>query len=398
MPIRHFFVFIFVIFLLLYSTVPVSAIENPFSSFNNKFGIHILFPDEIGAAADLVNSNGGDWGYVIIPIQSGDRDLQKWQQFMIKAKSLHVIPIIRLATEGDYFNTQVWRKPNEADIIDFANFLNSLNWPIKNRYIVVFNEVNRSDEWGGSVNAEEYARLLSYTVSVFKSKSPDFFVISAGLDNAAPDKLPEYENEYSYLEDMNNAVPGIFNQIDGLSSHSYPNPGFSQPPTLTSKMGITSFIYERKLVKSMSVKDLPVFITETGWSANQISDLSRADYYQTAFNNAWSDNGIAAVTPFLLRANGSFKEFSFIAEDGSPSIQYQMFKTLPKVKGMPALVKSPPKLLQQQKRVLGLMDSANNINVAEASSYKDFSNSDKQVNKFSLTNLSLVAFHWLIGG
>src|SRR6185503_18523404 len=118
-------------------------------------------------------------------IQAGDKDVDKWQDFLNQCAKLHVIPILRLATEGDYFNTAVWRKPTSLDVLDFANFLTDLTWPTKNRYIIVFNEVNRGDEWGGQPNAGEYADILSYAVTVFKSKSPDFFIISAGLDNAA---------------------------------------------------------------------------------------------------------------------------------------------------------------------------------------------------------------------
>src|SRR5581483_2883827 len=104
------FVCIFALFLATVS--PAFAIEDPFSHPNNKIGIHILFPSELSNAAKLVNSNGGQWGYVLIPVQSGDKDLQKWQKFMDDCKTLHLIPIIRLATEGDYFNTTVWRKPD----------------------------------------------------------------------------------------------------------------------------------------------------------------------------------------------------------------------------------------------------------------------------------------------
>ncbi len=402
MGIKLLFVFFVIIFALLaFPIKPVYAIENPFASFNNKFGIHILFPDELPAAADLGNSSGGDWGYVTIPIQAYDRDIIKWQQFMDNAKKLHIIPIIRLATEGDYFNTIVWRKPNETDIIDFANFLNSLDWPVKNRYIIIFNEVNRADEWGGSVNPAQYAKLLGFAINIFKSKNQDFFIISAGLDNAAPNSPPNFENEYDYLREMNKAVPGIFNQIDGLSSHSYPNPGFSRPPTDSSRMGINSFNYERNLISSMNGRKLPVFITETGWSSEALSDLVRADYYQKAFNSVWSDNGVAAVTPFLLRANGSFKEFSFFTEDGSPTLQYIMIKSLAKVKGMPVLAKRPPVLLSQQKEVFGIIDSpdtVDSIDVAQASVERNFSQYKARKNKFSLSNLSLTVLQWLIGG
>lgn len=361
------------------------AIENPFSSFNNKFGVHILFPSELESAAKLVNSNGGDWGYVIIPIQSDDMSREKWQDFMYEAKKLHVIPILRLATKGDIYNTKVWKKPTESDIVDFANFLNSLNWPVKNRYIVVFNEVNRGDEWGGSLNVGEYTHILVFAIDIFKSKSPDFFMINAGLDNAAPGLPPIYENEYTFLREMNISVPGIFNKLDGFASHSYPNPAFSQPPTSLSSTGISSFVYERKLLKTMTDKSLPVFITETGWSGNVLSDAVRAAYFKNAFNNVWSDIGIVAVTPFILKSNASFSEFSLTNNDGSPTLQYDMLKSLPKVRGMPALVQKPPVLLNQQRQVLGLAIK------------REISNKKSETKKFSLTNELKKMMLWISG-
>jgi hypothetical protein len=324
--------------LTIHSPQKSYAVVNPLAVPNNKIGIHILFDSELPQAAQLVNSGGGDWGYVTIPIQAGDKDLVKWQTFMDNAKRLHVIPILRLATEGDYFNTSVWRKPMLTDIIDFANFLHSLNWPIKNRYVVVFNEVNRADEWGGSLNPEEYANLLSFAVTVFKSKSQDFFVISAGLDNAAPNLGNLYMNEYNYLQQMDNAVPGIFNQIDGFSSHSYPNPGFSQPPGTISLTGVGSFLFETQLIKKLSFKDLPVFITETGWSSEAVAEDLRAQYLRTTFDTIWNDNTVIAVTPFLLTSGaGPFQKFSFTRQDNSPSSQYQMLMHYPKIKGAPTI-------------------------------------------------------------
>src|SRR5690606_16834868 len=94
---------------------------------------------------------------------------------------------IRLSTEPLHSNTSVWRKPNEADMIDFANFLNSLEWPIENRYIIVLNEVNRFDEWGGEPpNPKRYAELLSFASDVFKRRNENFYIIMAGMDNASP--------------------------------------------------------------------------------------------------------------------------------------------------------------------------------------------------------------------
>lgn len=313
------------------------AVYDPTSLPNNIYGIHILFPDEIFQARDLVNSNHGDWGYVTIPIQQSNMDLEKWQIFMNDARDLHLIPILRLATNGDYFNTKVWEKPTTSTVLDFANFLNSLDWPTKNRYVVIFNEVNRSDEWGGDVSPTEYAQLLSYAVDTFKSKNQDFFVISAGLDNAAPNNLPNYMDEYTFIRQMEQSVPGIFSKLDGVASHSYPNPGFSQPSFVNTGESIYSFRYENDLEDYFAGKSLPIFITETGWSQDLISQNQISTYFQDAYQNVWNNKDIIAVTPFLLRANGSFSQFSFIKENGEENSNYIKIKSLDKIQGKPKL-------------------------------------------------------------
>lgn len=375
------------LFLFLLITPLAHAIENPLERPNNKMGIHILFDSELPQAAKFINSSGGDWGYAIIPIQAGDKDIVKWQQFMDSAKQQRVIPILRLATEGDYFNTSVWRKPKYEDVIDFANFLDSLNWPTKNRYVVVFNEVNRGDEWGGSANPAEYAELLSFAVTIFKSKNQDFFIINAGLDNAAPREGTKYMNQYDYIQAMNEAVPGIFNQIDGWSSHSYPNPGFSQAPNALSRMGVGSFAHEKQLVKTLSSKDLPVFITETGWTTDVVTDELIAKYYVQTWDTIWSDASIVAVTPFLLQANGGpFKQFTLIKDDGKYTKQYETLRALPKRQGFPSLNK--------QKVLAATATSLVNV-PAET---KDFSTPEViPVKKYPLSLTVQNAFKWLIG-
>lgn len=328
---------IFIFILSLGFATNAYAIEDPLAKPNNKFGIHILFDTELNEASTLINTSGGEWGYVVIPIQSGDRDLVKWQNFMNHAKELKIIPIIRLATENYYFDTKVWRKPNEADILDFVNFLDSLQWPVKNRYIIVFNEVNRDDEWGGSANPQEYAELLSYTALLFKSRSQDYFVITSGMDNASVNGNGAI-NQFDFFRQMNTAVPGIFNQVDGISSHAYPNPGFASAPTDKHQLSISSFSFERTLIESMTNKKLPVFITETGWTSERIPDDKRAEYYQYAFDNIWSDPGIVTVAPFLLRAHGGpFEQFSFIHSDGSKTKQFEKIAGIKKVKGKPQI-------------------------------------------------------------
>jgi hypothetical protein len=328
--------------LFFFSASASLAVYDPASKPNNIFGIHILFPEEISEAARLVNSSGGDWGYITIPIQASDKNLKKWQNFMDSCREKHLIPLVRLATDGDYFNTVSWSKPTEADVLDFANFLNSLNWPTKNRYVIIYNEVNRGDEWGGSPQPAEYANILSYASDAFKQRSDEFFVISAGLDNASADIAGQSMNEYNFLRQMDAAVPAVFEKIDGISSHSYPNPGFSQPPLSYGYQGTASFKQERDLIENLSGKSLPVFITETGWTGDKISDSVQSAYYQTAFTSVWNDQSVIAVTPFILSAGGGpFTQFSFIKEGSEKEGKYNTVINMAKVKGEPILNNYP---------------------------------------------------------
>lgn len=343
-------VLIITISILLVSSEKSHGVYDPISVPNNKIGVHILFPSEIQKARELINSNGGDWGYVTIPIQAGDKDIKKWQVFMDEARKLHIIPIVRLATEGDYFNKATWRKPKDTDIVDFANFLNSLNWPTKNRYIMVFNEVNRADEWEGEADPAEYAQILSYSVTLFKTKHPDFFIISSGMDNAAATGNGTY-SQYDYFTKMNEAVPGIFNQIDGYSSHSYPNPAFSSLPSDDTRMSVNSFTHELALLATMTSKKLPVFITETGWDQSVVGEKKTGEYFKETLTGAWNNENIVAITPFLLEAGpGPFEKFTFIKADGSKNEAFKALESFPKTSGAP--------LLNPANKVLGLSENS----------------------------------------
>ena len=89
---KYFLLTLFVLFFL-----PLSVFA---ANTNNKFGISMAQPnsDEFAKVKELVNSNGGDWGYVTLIIQENDRNKDKWQGIFNQLRNLHLIPIVRLAT------------------------------------------------------------------------------------------------------------------------------------------------------------------------------------------------------------------------------------------------------------------------------------------------------------
>lgn len=348
------FRFLVVALLLLGITREISAASN------NIYGIHLAQPQsqDIQAAADLVNSNGGKWGHITLVIQENDRNKEKWQNIFDELRELHLVPIIRLATQPEGEN---WRRPEPEDVKDWVDFLDSLNWVVKDRYIILFNEPNHGSEWGGEVDQKSFAEVSLAFAKALKEKNKDFFVMLAGFDASAPSWMPGLEDEKIFVKDLINQTPIIFNYIDGWSSHSYPNPGFAGSPYGYGRGSVRTYEWELELLRSLGVnKELPVFITETGWKRRVSSEeLVVSSYFQTAFQDVWSqDSRVRAVTPFVLDYQGQpFLEFSWKKYQSNDFYQqYYTVQSLAKTKGDPEQIESgkivfnlPTELVAQSK-------------------------------------------------
>ncbi len=337
-------ILLFPFYFFLFTSTALAVLD-PLAVPNNKFGIHIIqaTPDESSPAASLVNSSGGDWGYITVLIEGKDKNKDKWQEFFNDLRRKHLIPLVRLATMPD---GNFWKRPDIGEASVWADFLDSLNWPTKNRYIIIYNEPNHGQEWGNSADASSYAKVLDQTITALKNKNKDFFVLNAGFDASTPHNPPAYEDVLTYMQQMNEEVPGIFNKLDGWVSHSYPNPGFVSSPEAIGKGTVRTWYWELQQLRGLGVtKNLPVFITETGWkhaegityNPNLPTAETVADYYKNAFENAWASNRIVAVTPFLLSYQEyPFDHFSF--KQVKSSNYYPQFRTLlelPKLAGKP---------------------------------------------------------------
>ncbi len=284
---------------------------------------------------ELVNSNNGDWGYVTLIIQENDRDKNKWQEIFNRLRQDHLIPIIRLATQPVGEN---WRRPEIKDSQGWVDFLDSLNWVVKKRYVVLFNEPNHGSEWGGEIDEKSYAEVTAEFAKKLKEKNKDFFVMLAGFDASAPSWPPGMEDEEVFLRKVfQDQRTDLIENIDGLASHSYPNPAFSGSPFATGRGTIRTYEWELELLKSLGVKkELPVFITETGWKRG--GEQIVAENFQIAFSQVWGpDSRVVAVTPFVFDYQGEpFLEFSWKRFNSQEYYQqYSTVAAMSKIKGEP---------------------------------------------------------------
>lgn len=290
-------------------------------------GIHLLDPNELGQAAELVAGDAEHPGAVTVVLRADDRDPAKWQAFFDLAHRLQTTPIIRLATE---MSPNGWRKPVKSDVLDHAAFLARLEWYEEPLTIVAFNEPNQASEWGGQVDPEGYARLLEFTANWFHTEAKSYRILPAGLDAAAPTG-PTTMDSLAFLKRLLAERPELVESIDGWVSHAYPNPGFSAPPYRTGKQSIRSYQHELVLLRTVSGREFDVYITETGWKSTPQNAAQLSRYYTYAVQRVWNDERIKAVTPFVFSApTGPFQPFSFLGVDGSPTPRYLAWKMLKK--------------------------------------------------------------------
>ncbi len=303
----------------------------------NKFGIHVLEPADLARAQELVNSNGGDWGWVTVVIRDDDRSQGKWQGFMDECRERHLMPLVRIATHLEGAN---WAAPKEEEAAEWADFLASLNWPAADRYVILFNEPNQTKEWGGTVSPEKYTRIWLAFREKLKEKNEHFLVLNAGLDLAAG-KTKITVGAAEFLRRMAWEKPGIFNEMDGWVSHSYPNHGYLGKPWESGQHSVRGYEWELAFLKKELglVRDLPVFITETGWpkGGRFYDEATAAEYIKRAFEEVWLKDGrVRAVTPFVLNYPAElFASFSWLDDEGLPYPQFEVVKGLEKTAWRP---------------------------------------------------------------
>ena len=330
--------FVFALLIFLFIPNKIYAVNNPGSAANNSFGIHISNENDLNDASLLVNSSGGDWGYITFVITESERDYNRWQNAFDNARKLHLIPIVRIASKTEGEN---WTIPQFEEINNWIAFLNSLNWIVENRYVIIGNEPNHAKEWGGTIDPLTYASYLNSFAVKLHEASDDFYVLPAGFDASAKNTADTMD-EALFIKKMLAGQPNLFDNLDGWVSHSYPNPDFAGSETDTGRGSIWTFDWELTYLSSLGVtKYLPVFITETGWSNEKISPDEISGKYEYAFKNVWDDERIVAVTPFILNyTDAPFAQFSWKKNDGSFYPYYGALKNIQKIKGKPVQTES----------------------------------------------------------
>ena len=285
---------------------------------NNNFGLHLTQTSDINSAYSIINSSQGDWGWATIVLRTDQLDKNMWQEFMDNCRKYHIIPIIRISTRME---NNAWVRPTFTDIDNLSNFLNSLNWPSTPQYITLFNEINHGQEWGGEVDIKNFVDTAIYATDKFKSLNPNFFILTPGLDLAAPEQPNKFKNFINVYNEIKLYKPEYFNIFDGLATHFYPQ---------NSKKDFNS---ELRYFK----KDIPIFITETGWKHERPYTCQAAATFTLNILRSYSVNPqVKAITPFIYNyPYPPFEPFSWVDKDEKLLPDFQIIVDEPKTKNTP---------------------------------------------------------------
>ncbi len=267
-----------------------------------------------------------DGGYITVPVRLNQLDIIKWQKFFDEADKFRFIPIIRFATSH---NGKFWERPIKRDIVNFADFFSKLDWHRGELIVVAFNEPNHALEWGGKVDPDNYGQSLTFLVNWFMTEPRKYLVLPAALDAAAVNTVSTMSASL-FLDKLLSEFPGTIDNLSGWNSHAYPNPGFAGNPNDSHKMSVRSYQFELDTIKKKTGRDLPVYITETGWDNIKKKDRLIAGYFKFAYENIWHpDSKVAAVTPFLFNAQTMpFSAFSLLDDNEKPTKVYEMIQKL----------------------------------------------------------------------
>ncbi len=308
---------------MLFSSIAVA----PAQARGEVLGIHILAPGEISRANQLLSRGDDKDKFVTVPLTLKDLERKnEWQHFLNEAHALKIRPIIRFTTR---FENGSWTVPTRIDVMRMTSFLSALDWHRPELTVILFNEPNHANEWGGNLDPEGFAKISAFAAQWVGTEAKDYTVLPAAMDLAADGNKNTME-AFAYWTRALAVEPTLLEHFDAWNSHSYPNPAFSASPDKTGKNSLRGYETELAFVKKYTQKDFPVYITETGWNQNLLSNQRLKDYFIKAYAKIWSsDTRIVAVTPFLLQgAPGTFAPFSFLDKDGNPTMAYEVYQDI----------------------------------------------------------------------
>ena len=317
-----------------------------------KAGIHMISPsdDDFKNAAALLNTNGGAYCWVTIVIREDEMNPENLQRLHNLARKYKFQIIHRL--EKGFDSQGRWYMPDGDTVQKFVTAIKTIIPSQKDVYIVLGNEPTHAVMCGGCT-PESYAQWAMQAIDTIHTAFAEDadvamnpVVMLAGQDVHSPDAPPDYYDAEKFMSRMFTAEPNLLCEIDAWASHNYPRDFMRN--TFAGRYSLRGYIWELALAQRLAqrlvsedcqehVRQLPVFITETGYKvgAGGIADDLAFRQAQQMLRFYEEDPKVRSVTLFVYRSCGMpFEEFAITGCNGDKLNGVgQALLESPKVKG-----------------------------------------------------------------
>mmetsp|Transcript_28853 Transcript_28853/g.73992 ORF Transcript_28853/g.73992 Transcript_28853/m.73992 type:complete len:463 (+) Transcript_28853:96-1484(+) len=331
---------------------------------SNKFGVGLVSEGN-QAQWDLTKAMVGDGGWILLIFAGVDLSAtgpaQSWVDAVNYVFQQGLNVVLRIgpgwgqshfrdladgAAQGDYTH---YTHLAQA----YVNVLKGIPTPAstsaysgRQLLIQIHNEPDLCYEWfcgtaasspiGYEEMAKEYASFFRDTADAIHAMGDDSLKVSIGAlapggalqcgccgASACSGDSPGITG-LQYMQAMQAAVPGVFDRLDFLTSHSYPANGIGYGFNVPFDQAAPGLTYFEKELQTIG-RDLPVAITETGWCTHRdgmptCTEDQKGQWYTQAYQQVWlPDNRIIAVTPFMLQDKvwGDQDGYAFVMTDGT---------------------------------------------------------------------------------
>ena len=179
----------------------------------------------------------------------------------------------------------------------------------------VWNEPNQRQFWGTSTgpDAAAYARLLSAAYTAVKSVAPHATVLGGSIAF----------NDPNYLEALYAAGAG--GHFDGLALHPYSDAFAPDATANPSRSFVTALDHSRQILAAHGDAEKPIWVTEMGWSTQDITDLQRADYLARAVQLVRDRPGVVAFCAYGLNQGDDFPDSGLVDAHGLPTASWDAY-------------------------------------------------------------------------
>lgn len=293
-----------------------------------KAGVHMISPsdEDFVTAAALVHAHGGEYCWTTIVFREDEMTTDNLQRIhnIVRENKLQIIHRL----EKGFDDKGNWLMPTESTIQKFIDALSGINPSGRDIYVVLGNEPTHAVMCGGCTPqsfAEWTMRAVNMLHDAEDDLGVDIHVGMAGQDLASP-QLPDlglYDAGF-FMDRMFDAEPDLLCEVDIWTSHNYPR-SFVGPALATGRLSPRGYIWELSFAEQRArseckehVRNLPVFITETGYKTGPsgIADARALSETRSIIDLYQQDPRVHAFTFFAYRFCGEpFQSFALAGCD-----------------------------------------------------------------------------------